>query len=74
MSALILSASTLFNSISSIFSGIYKSSNQDYVAIKEEILDLTIPSIENDRKNSTTDLKNIGADLKKSVKEYGQKS
>lgn len=73
MSEIIISASTFLHNISHIFSGTYKSSNEEYNAMKNEVYDLSIPSIEEDRKNSHSDMINIGNDLKKSVKEYGQK-
>ena len=73
MSQLIISASVLLHNISHIFSGTYKSNNDEYVSMKNEIYDLTIPSIEDDRKNTHSDMINIGGDLKRSVKKYGEK-
>lgn len=73
MSEFIISASTLLHNISNLFSGTYRSQNDEYIAMKNEIFNIDTPSIEDDRKNTHSDIMNIGNDLKKSVKEYGEK-
>lgn len=73
MSEILISASVILHNISNIFAGTYKSSNEEYVNIKTEIYDLSITSIDQDRKNTYSDMNKIGGDLKKSVKEYGKK-
>ncbi len=71
MAEIIISASAFMNNISNIFSGTYKSENEDYIRMKKEVLDLTIPTIEDDRLNTTSDISKIGNDLRKAIKDNG---
>lgn len=73
MSELVLNASSLIQRLSHLFSGTYRSSNEEYAAMRQDFLDLEYRGIHEDKKNLSSDISKIGADLKRSLRNYGKK-
>jgi hypothetical protein len=73
MSELTVEVKILFRSIARAFHGKYQNENAEIKAMREEIISLEIPSIEEDRNNLVHDNTKVLKDLRKAVSSYTEK-